>query len=101
MARMRETDLGVSRGECACCHAYAELRLTDSRFVKTTRDLLRRHFDAHVQRTASCASCGSTYPLRQSDRNPMPAAHRGESPRTSREGGRDWRDTARTSDRQA
>jgi hypothetical protein len=96
MSKLRETDLGVSRGECANCHAYTELRLKDSRFVRTASDLLKRRFDAHPQRTATCAACGATYPIRQRDRTAMPAAHRGESPRTSREGGRDWRDTGST-----
>jgi hypothetical protein len=94
MARLRERDLGASRGICACCHREAELRLRDSRFTRTFGDLLDRHFDQHVQRTATCGGCGSTYPVRATDRTPDRAATRSDSPRASRSTGRDWRDTS-------
>jgi hypothetical protein len=94
MGRLRERDLGVTRGTCACCHHVSELRLRDSRSTRTMRDLFDRHFDQHVQRTATCTGCGSTYPVRATDRTPVRAARRAPGQRPAGSTGRDWRDTS-------
>ena len=104
MARLKYRELGSVLGVCACCYADVDLRLTESKLVRTWRDQFDRSFVSQVQRTASCSSCGSTYPLRSSDLTPVPAAKRTKThkaPRAPKRStdpatlstGRDWRDT--------
>jgi hypothetical protein len=100
MSRLVFRDLGAANGVCACCFVDTELRMRESRFVRTWRDRFDRTFVPQVQRTATCPACHSTYPIRATDRTPAAAIQRtmAAAPHRSTDDpgynpGRDWRDT--------
>ena len=64
MAKWVKRDRGSRQGECARCGSRAELRLTESKWQRTWKDLLRDSFDDRVDRRVTCSVCRVTYPVR-------------------------------------
>lgn len=89
MPELRSYELSAASGVCRRCGLQAELTVRETRYVRGWRDLLSRDFDAAATRTATCASCLTTYPVRSTDRTAVGAARRrdmGDEPSA-----RDWR----------
>ena len=76
MPKWETRQCGVTRGRCASCGEEADLRLTESSFKRSWRDVFDSSFDARVDRRVSCSACRRTYPVRSGDATPDAATSR-------------------------
>lgn len=76
MRQVRVRELGTSIARCAHCRELATLSLRETRYARRWNELLSPGFDPSPLRTASCARCGTTYPVRSTDHDPTPASRR-------------------------
>ncbi len=76
MAQLRFREVGRYVVPCGACAQTAVLTVTESRYARGLRHRLDPRFDAQVTRTATCAACASTYPIRATDDSPSNAARR-------------------------
>ena len=79
MRSIRILDLGTSVARCVRCRQISALTLRETRYARRWTELLSTGFDAAPARSASCAGCGQTYPVRSTDVSVVPAARRDES----------------------
>ena len=74
--RLRGRTIGDSIVRCRSCGELATHTVRETRYVRGWGQLLDRRFDPAISRTASCATCGLTYPVRATDRTADALAHR-------------------------
>lgn len=74
---MRE--LGTSVARCVRCREISSLTLRETRYARRWTEILRTDFDPAPLRSASCAGCGQTYPVRREDQVATAAARRDAS----------------------
>jgi len=81
MAVLRFREISRALADCRSCRQVAVITVNESRYVATWSERLSGRVDPQATRTATCSTCGVTYPVRSTDRTAAPAA------------GRDWADT--------
>lgn len=88
---MTDRHLEAVSVRCLRCRRLATLTVVEHRYVRRWSELLDRRFDPAVSHTASCAACGSTYPVRRSDVALIATRQRRDALDLPR--ARDWRRT--------